>query len=66
MADRAWLESSLRRSARLGRQVLERASRRTVDWTSSPLSRATSKLEEGAGTSVKVLFAPYNLTLFSL
>ncbi|XP_075884740.1 A-kinase-interacting protein 1 [Nelusetta ayraudi] len=53
MADRAWLESSLRRSARLGRQVLDRASRRTVDWTSGPASWTTSKIEEDAGTSVK-------------
>lgn len=66
MADRAWLESSLRRSARLGRQVLDRASRRTVVWTSSPVSQATSKLEENAGTSVKVLLGPYNVTLLPL
>uniref|UniRef100_A0A3Q2ZY56 A-kinase interacting protein 1 n=1 Tax=Kryptolebias marmoratus TaxID=37003 RepID=A0A3Q2ZY56_KRYMA len=33
MAHPAWLESSLRRSGRLGLEVLERASRRSVDWT---------------------------------
>lgn len=66
MADRAWLESSLRRSACLGRQVLDRASRRTVDWTSSPVSQTTGKFEENAGTSVKVLLGPYSLSLLSL
>ncbi|KAF6721560.1 A-kinase-interacting protein 1 [Oryzias melastigma] len=42
MAGQAWLESSLRRSARLGLEVLERASRRSVDWTSSAASPSTT------------------------
>ncbi|KAJ8249288.1 hypothetical protein GJAV_G00233200 [Gymnothorax javanicus] len=42
MSDQAWLESSLRRSSRLGLQVLERAQRRSVDWAStSPSLRPT-------------------------
>ncbi|KAM9375768.1 A-kinase-interacting protein 1 isoform 1-T2 [Pholidichthys leucotaenia] len=41
METQAWLESSLRRSASLGLEVLERASRRSVDWTSSPASFQT-------------------------
>ncbi|KAJ3596526.1 hypothetical protein NHX12_002932 [Muraenolepis orangiensis] len=36
MENQAGFESSLRRSARLGLEVLERASRRRVDWTDSP------------------------------
>lgn len=35
MASQGWLESSLRRSASLGLEVLERASRRSVDWPST-------------------------------
>lgn len=63
MADRAWLESSLLRSARLGRQVLDRASRRTVDWTNCPVSRSRGTIEKkDAEISEKVLFAHYNLT----
>lgn len=55
MADQAWLESSLRRSASLGREVLERASRRSVDWTRTRASQTTSTTEEDAGLPVKVL-----------
>ncbi|XP_075993797.1 A-kinase-interacting protein 1 [Genypterus blacodes] len=33
MASRSWLESTLQRSTRLGQEVLERASRRLLDWT---------------------------------
>ncbi|XP_029952517.1 A-kinase-interacting protein 1 [Salarias fasciatus] len=39
MASQAWLESSLQRSARLGLKVLARASRRSVDWTSTSTSQ---------------------------
>ncbi|XP_029992131.1 A-kinase-interacting protein 1 [Sphaeramia orbicularis] len=39
MAGHTWLDSSLRRSARLGLEVLDRASRRSVDWTSAATSR---------------------------
>lgn len=35
MASQAWLESSLRRSAILAEAVLERATRRSVDWASN-------------------------------
>ncbi|XP_064169185.1 A-kinase-interacting protein 1 isoform X2 [Anguilla rostrata] len=42
MSSQAWIESSLRRSSRLGLQVLERAQRRSVDWASvSPSSQPT-------------------------
>ncbi|XP_029614119.1 A-kinase-interacting protein 1 [Salmo trutta] len=42
MATQAWqLESSLRRSARIGLEVLERASRRSVDWSVSPSPNTT-------------------------
>ncbi|KAF7658218.1 hypothetical protein LDENG_00015760 [Lucifuga dentata] len=44
MASQACLESSLRRSASLGLEVLERASRRRVDWTNvSQTSLATDQ-----------------------
>lgn len=54
MADPAWLESSLRRSASLGLEVLERASRRTVDWTSSGASQTPVTTEEDAEIPLKV------------
>lgn len=41
MDSRTWLESSLRRSASLGLEVLERASRRSVDWTSTGASQTS-------------------------
>uniref|UniRef100_A0A3P9N911 A-kinase interacting protein 1 n=1 Tax=Poecilia reticulata TaxID=8081 RepID=A0A3P9N911_POERE len=46
MASQAWLEFSLRRSGRLGLEVLERASRRDVDWTGIRASQ-TSATEVG-------------------
>ncbi|KAM3608706.1 uncharacterized protein V6R79_003418 [Siganus canaliculatus] len=46
MANRVWLESSLRRSASLGLEVLERASRRSVDWTSTGTSQTPTTTEE--------------------
>ncbi|XP_068169770.1 A-kinase-interacting protein 1 isoform X1 [Antennarius striatus] len=56
MASQAWLDSSLRRSASLGREVLERASRRRVHWDGHapspahdaelPVKRAHSELDE--------------------
>ncbi|KAM6937906.1 A-kinase-interacting protein 1 [Xenentodon cancila] len=48
MASQAWLESSLRRSASLGREVLERASRRSVDWTTSGSSQTLASSDEDA------------------
>lgn len=53
MASQAWLESSLRRSASLGLEVLERASRRSVDWTSTGESRTPTTTEEDAHIPVK-------------
>uniref|UniRef100_A0A8C7TKS5 A kinase (PRKA) interacting protein 1 n=1 Tax=Oncorhynchus mykiss TaxID=8022 RepID=A0A8C7TKS5_ONCMY len=51
MATQAWqLESSLSRSARLGLEVLERASRRSVDWTSP--SPNTTPTDRNAGSEV--------------
>ncbi|XP_028306610.1 A-kinase-interacting protein 1 [Gouania willdenowi] len=62
MADRGWLETSLRRSARLGLEVLERASRRSVDWATitasvreedpSPAAERTSTELSDAFTSI--------------
>lgn len=54
MADPAWLESSLQRSASLGLEVLERASRRTVDWTSTGASQTPIATGEDAEISLKV------------
>ncbi|XP_074534014.1 A-kinase-interacting protein 1 [Halichoeres trimaculatus] len=48
MDSQAWLESSLRRSASLGLEVLERASRRSVDWTSTRASQTSTNTEESA------------------
>ncbi|KAM4573720.1 A-kinase-interacting protein 1 isoform 1-T2 [Odontesthes bonariensis] len=53
MASQAWLESSLRRSASLGLEVLDRASRRTVDWTSTSTSQTPTASDEDARTTVK-------------
>ncbi|XP_060892015.1 A-kinase-interacting protein 1 [Labrus mixtus] len=53
MASQAWLESSLRRSASLGLEVLERASRRSVDWTSTGASQTSTATEEDAQIPVK-------------
>nr|XP_020449167.1 A-kinase-interacting protein 1 isoform X2 [Monopterus albus]XP_020449168.1 A-kinase-interacting protein 1 isoform X2 [Monopterus albus] len=46
MANQAWLESSLKRSATLGLEVLERASRRSVDWTSTGVSQTSTTTDE--------------------
>lgn len=48
MANQAWLESSLRRSGRLGLEVLERASRRSVDWSSTGASHTSTTSDENA------------------
>ncbi|XP_029290094.1 A-kinase-interacting protein 1 [Cottoperca gobio] len=53
MANQAWLESSLQRSASLGLEVLERASRRTVDWTSTGASQTPTTTDEDAQIPVK-------------
>lgn len=55
MANQAWLESSLRRSASLGQEVLQRASRRRVDWTSTGVSQTPSTTDEDSQIPVKVL-----------
>lgn len=54
MANQAWLESSLRRSASLGLEVLERASRRSVDWTSTATSQTPTTTDEESEIPVKV------------
>ena len=54
MTSHAWLESSLQRSASLGREVLQRASRRSVDWTSTGTSQTPTTIEEDTHISVKV------------
>ncbi|KAI3371022.1 hypothetical protein L3Q82_023671 [Scortum barcoo] len=53
MANQAWLESSLRRSASLGLEVLERASRRSVDWSSTGASQTSSSTDEDTQTPLK-------------
>ncbi|KAM6926200.1 A-kinase-interacting protein 1 [Lycodopsis pacificus] len=53
MASQAWLESSLRRSASLGLEVLERASRRSVDWTSTGASQTPTTTDEDTQIPVK-------------
>ncbi|XP_029910576.1 A-kinase-interacting protein 1 [Myripristis murdjan] len=53
MASQAWLESSLRRSASLGLEVLERASRRSVDWTSTSTSHSPTTTDEDAQRPIK-------------
>ncbi|XP_068452666.1 A-kinase-interacting protein 1 [Clinocottus analis] len=53
MASQAWLDSSLRRSASLGLEVLERASRRSVDWTSAAASQTSTTTDEGTQIPVK-------------
>ncbi|XP_041795341.1 A-kinase-interacting protein 1 [Chelmon rostratus] len=53
MASQAWLESSLRRSASLGLEVLERASRRSVDWTSTGTSQTPTTTDEDAQIPVE-------------
>ncbi|XP_068579350.1 A-kinase-interacting protein 1 [Cebidichthys violaceus] len=53
MASQAWLESSLRRSASLGLEVLERASRRSVDWTSTGASQTSTTTDEDTQVPVK-------------
>nr|XP_046250675.1 A-kinase-interacting protein 1 [Scatophagus argus]XP_046250676.1 A-kinase-interacting protein 1 [Scatophagus argus]XP_046250677.1 A-kinase-interacting protein 1 [Scatophagus argus] len=53
MASQAWLESSLRRSASLGLEVLERASRRSVDWTSTGAPQTPTATDEDAEIPVK-------------
>lgn len=41
MASLTWLDSSLRRSASLGQEVLERATRRAVDWNNVGVALAS-------------------------
>ncbi|XP_039988587.1 A-kinase-interacting protein 1 isoform X1 [Xiphias gladius] len=53
MASQAWLESSLRRSGSLGLEVLERASRRSVDWTSTGASQTPTTTDEDTQIPVK-------------
>uniref|UniRef100_A0A3P8SQ99 A kinase (PRKA) interacting protein 1 n=1 Tax=Amphiprion percula TaxID=161767 RepID=A0A3P8SQ99_AMPPE len=56
MANRSWLESS-RRSASLGLEVLERASRRSVDWTSTGASQSPTTTDEDAHIPLNDAFA---------
>ncbi|KAK9516282.1 hypothetical protein VZT92_024223 [Zoarces viviparus] len=53
MASQAWLESCLHRSASLGLEVLERASRRSVDWTSTGASQTPTTTDEDTQIHVK-------------
>ncbi|CAB1416563.1 unnamed protein product [Pleuronectes platessa] len=53
MTSHAWLESSLQRSASLGLEVLKRASRRSVDWTSTGPSQTPTTIEEDTQIPVK-------------
>lgn len=49
MANQAWIEASLRRSALLGLEVLERASRRRADWTKASLTLQTPTADHEDG-----------------
>ncbi|KAG7281707.1 hypothetical protein CRUP_027779, partial [Coryphaenoides rupestris] len=49
MANQAWIEASLRRSALLGLEVLERASRRRADWTKASLTLQTPTADHENG-----------------
>ncbi|KAJ8344019.1 hypothetical protein SKAU_G00313480 [Synaphobranchus kaupii] len=49
MSSQTWLDSSLRRSSRLGLQVLERAQRRSVDWARASPSSQPTPVEDDAG-----------------
>ncbi|XP_008409051.1 A-kinase-interacting protein 1 [Poecilia reticulata] len=60
MASQAWLEFSLRRSGRLGLEVLERASRRDVDWTGIRASQTSAT--ERTQSELRDAFA--NITSF--
>ncbi|XP_034031472.1 A-kinase-interacting protein 1 [Thalassophryne amazonica] len=42
MANQSWLEDSLLRSASLGQEVLERASKRRIDWTNTGVTHSSS------------------------
>ncbi|MED6238580.1 hypothetical protein ATANTOWER_025216 [Ataeniobius toweri] len=53
MASQAWLDSSLQRSGRLGLEVLERASRRSVDWASNGASQTPTTSDENAHVAAK-------------
>ncbi|XP_054911718.1 A-kinase-interacting protein 1 [Poeciliopsis prolifica] len=66
MANQAWLESSLRRSGRLGSEVLERASRRRVDWTgiSASQTSATSRQDATERTQPELRDAFANVATF--
>ncbi|XP_014330478.2 A-kinase-interacting protein 1 [Xiphophorus maculatus] len=66
MASQAWLESSLRRSGRLGLEVLERASRRGVDWTGIRASQtsATSNRDATESTQSELRDAFANIAAF--
>lgn len=46
MAGITWLDSSLRRSARLGLEVLDRASRRSIDWTTTATSQTPTAVTD--------------------
>ncbi|XP_041966931.1 A-kinase-interacting protein 1 [Alosa sapidissima] len=50
MTSQSWLESSLHRSSKLGREVLERARKRSVRWTNtSPYDSRTSAESTATG-----------------
>ncbi|XP_029379327.1 A-kinase-interacting protein 1 [Echeneis naucrates] len=53
MAGQASLESSLRRSASLGLEVLERASRRSVNWSRAAASQTSTTTDEETQIPVK-------------
>lgn len=51
MASLTWLDASLRRSARLGQEVLERATGRAVDWSNVGVALASSTPGGAGGTT---------------
>ncbi|XP_019934306.2 A-kinase-interacting protein 1 [Paralichthys olivaceus] len=66
MTSHAWLESSLQRSASLGLEVLQRASRRSVDWTSTGASQTPTTPEEDTQIPVKRCHTELNDTFATL
>ncbi|KAL7871180.1 hypothetical protein SRHO_G00086770 [Serrasalmus rhombeus] len=48
-AGQSWLESSLQRSSKLGLEVLERAKRRSVDWSSARVPNQKRRAKEKHG-----------------
>ncbi|XP_008309752.1 A-kinase-interacting protein 1 [Cynoglossus semilaevis] len=60
MARQSWLESSLRHSANLGLEVLERASRRSIDWTNTGAFRNLNTPNKDSHNHTKRYYTEYS------